>query len=275
MDSVTLSNANLFAALFGLIFLVVVPIVAIIVLLVKKKLAVKPLVFGFLSFIISQMVLRIPLMQVLNNVGWYQAFAAATPLLFLLVVGGFTAGLFEETARLVGAKALKNQRSYRDMLSFGFGHGICEVIVLVGLAYINNVLYVIAFMQPDSALFASLTSAMDATTIQTLQVALGTLTPFNVLMMVLERVGTVPFHMFNTCLVFRAVNEKKYGLYGLALLSHTLLNFLVVLVGQQSLLLAEIVMLAIGFGSVVYLRNAKKHFLPAVQTPVETVQSPE
>ena len=44
-------------------------------------------------------------------------------MVYVIVVGGLSAGLFEETARLVGAKLLKQHRTYKDMISFGLGHG--------------------------------------------------------------------------------------------------------------------------------------------------------
>ena len=104
----------------------VLPVVLLIVLAVMKKIRLAPLALGFVSFFVSQMILRIPLLQLLNAAGALNAIAANT-VLYAVVVGGLSAGLFEETARLGGAAILKGQRSYKDMISFGLGHGLCAV----------------------------------------------------------------------------------------------------------------------------------------------------
>ena len=54
-------------------------------------------------------------------------------MLYAVVVGGLSAGLFEETARLGGAAILKNYRTWKDMVSFGLGHGLCEVMLIAGI----------------------------------------------------------------------------------------------------------------------------------------------
>ena len=54
---------------------------------------------GLLSFFISQILLRIPLLQLCAGQGWYQALAQSSPLVLGLGLA-FTAGLFEESARL-------------------------------------------------------------------------------------------------------------------------------------------------------------------------------
>ena len=96
----------------------VLPVVLLIVLAVMKKIRLAPLTLGFVSFFVSQMVLRIPLLQLLNAAGALNAIAANT-VLYAVVVGGLSAGLFEETARLGGAAILKNYRTWKDMVSFG------------------------------------------------------------------------------------------------------------------------------------------------------------
>ena len=58
----------------------VLPVVLLIVLAVMKKIRLAPLALGFVSFFVSQMVLRIPLLQLLNAAGALNAIAANTVL---------------------------------------------------------------------------------------------------------------------------------------------------------------------------------------------------
>ena len=63
-------------------------------------------------------------------------------ILSAILIGGLSAGIFEESARYLGARfILKNKRTYKDAISFGLGHGLCEVILLNGVANMNNTIY--------------------------------------------------------------------------------------------------------------------------------------
>ena len=106
-----ISNALILSYGVSLVCTLILPVVLLIVLLITRKLNPLPLLAGFASFFISQILLRIPLLQVLGTQSWFAAFATHT-VVYVIVVGGLSAGLFEETARLVGAKLLKQHRTY-------------------------------------------------------------------------------------------------------------------------------------------------------------------
>jgi uncharacterized membrane protein YhfC len=124
---------NLIIAMFvSAFFTMVVPIVLLIVLGVKRKIRGLPLLFGALAFFISQICIRIPILSYLGTQQWFLDFSANFFIIYVLMLS-FTAGLFEESARLGGAALLKNHRTYKDIISFGLGHGLCEAVILVGL----------------------------------------------------------------------------------------------------------------------------------------------
>ncbi|MFQ7397262.1 MAG: YhfC family glutamic-type intramembrane protease, partial [Neglectibacter sp.] len=123
------------------------PIMLILILAWKKKISLLPLGFGFLSFLLSQVLTRIPLLQAFSTQEWYQNFAVLHPVVLGLLLA-FTAGLFEETARLGGSALLgprkpafpggparPGYRTFEGALSFGLGHAFCEVILLAGLTH--------------------------------------------------------------------------------------------------------------------------------------------
>lgn len=234
------------------------PVVLLIVLGALKKIRLAPLALGFVSFFISQMVLRIPLLQLLTATGALSALDANT-VVYALVVGGLSAGLFEETARLAGAGILKGQRSYRDMISFGLGHGLCEVMLLTGMTHVNNLLVCAALSDPAGPLGAILTG-VDAVLLDQIVAQLVAATPWMVALGLVERVSAVLFHLFATCLVFGAVVRRRPVLYFAAVGAHTLFNFAAVLLAGYGLLVTEAVLLAAGLAMGGYVLAARRRW---------------
>jgi uncharacterized membrane protein YhfC len=110
-----------------------IPIAGVLILSKKVGKALKPFLKGMVAFTVSQLILRIPIISiVLPNFTWYQLLQ-----LNLYPYGiflGMTAGIFEETARLIFMKLfLKNRTRLGDGLAFGLGHGGIEAMVLVGV----------------------------------------------------------------------------------------------------------------------------------------------
>jgi len=55
----------------------------------------------------------------------------------------FTAGLFELAGRFAVAKLLQRNLNYKRALAAGLGHGGIEAILLVGMTYVNNLIYIV------------------------------------------------------------------------------------------------------------------------------------
>lgn len=132
--------------MLGLIFTVVVaigiPVAGLVYAIINKRWL--PFILGALAFVISQMVLRIPLMQLLEQHSIsYVMFQVTNPILFSILLG-LSAGVFEEIARYLMIRFFMKQRDFKSGLSFGLGHGGIEAILLVGI----NAL-VLLFLSPD------------------------------------------------------------------------------------------------------------------------------
>ena len=233
----------------------VLPVVLLIVLAVMKRIRLAPLALGFVSFFGSQMVLRIPLLQLLNAAGALNAIAANT-VLYAVVVGGLSAGLFEETARLGGAAILKNYRTWKDMVSFGLGHGLCEVMLVMGMAYLNNLLLAAALTDPAGPLGLLLTG-LDSAALQQLTAQLAAIGPGLAALALLERVSAVLFHLFATSLVFTAVIRRKPLWYFAAVAAHTLFNAVAVLL-SAGLVATELALLTLGLCGGGYVLAARR-----------------
>ena len=234
----------------------VLPVALLIVLGALKKIRLAPLALGFVSFFVSQMVLRIPLLQLLTAAGALDAIAANT-VLYAVVVGGLSAGLFEETARLAGAAILKNQRTWKDMVSFGLGHGLCEVMLLTGMTPVNNLLLCAALAAPAGPL-GVLLAGVDSATLELVAGQLAAATPGLVALGLLERVSAVLFHLFATSLVFTAVLRRQPGWYLAAIAAHTLFNAVAVLLSGAGLVATELALLALGLCGGGYVLAARR-----------------
>ena len=242
MDSVSLLGSAFWLGV-GAVFTFLVPIVLLGVLLVRRMVSSKALALGFAAFGISQLVLRIPLLSVLSLWQPYVDWATAHMWLQLLLVGGLSAGLFEETARLGGACLLNRKGfTYKDVISFGLGHGLCEVILLVGLSQISSMATTLAIAFAPEMMQQALGAQFDLVISQ-----LAAVSPLTILLSLVERLGAVSLHVFNTVLVFRAVRQRQPLFYLAALAVHTAGNFLVVAVNLTvGAVPAEGLMLLIG-----------------------------
>lgn len=229
MISVPVLAAFAAAAVLTLLF----PAALLLVLAVRKKIDLLPLGLGFVSFLVSQALTRIPLLQFLGTQEWYRQFSQEhhTALILLLAL---TAGLFEETARLGGAAVLgprrpdypgapakPGYRTWRGALSFGLGHAFCELILLAGMAHINNLLFSALINSGGTDIFAYLVPLEQADQITA---QLAAVQPLDIAAGLLERLSAVLFHLFASSLAFLAFARKKWILYPAAILAHTLFN---------------------------------------------------
>ena len=254
-----ISTATIFAFVVAIFFTTVVPAALLVVLAVMRKISGLPLLFGALAFFISQIVIRIPLLGILAGQGWFQGFMAQTVIYLLFLC--FTAGLFEESARLGGALILKKRRSFKDAVSFGLGHGLCEVIVLIGLANINNLVICLILNIADPTVLA----LIPADSLQLLKDTFTTLNPTDVYWAILERVSAVLFHIFATILVFYAVRSRKWHYYLLAMLAHTAFNAIAVFLTQLAgIAVSEIVIFVLALLAGFCTLKFSSRFQPAI-----------
>ena len=113
------------------------PILLTICLSRKQKGLWVSFVVGMLAFVISQMVLRLPLLSIMTQQRSISLFTLKHPVLYILILA-FTAGLFEETARLIGFQCIKKKHaSIYDAFAFGLGHGGIEAMLLIGIPLLS------------------------------------------------------------------------------------------------------------------------------------------
>lgn len=245
-DSITpVSAANICAMVFTLLICIVVPIAACIIAVQKWKGKVKVSSFfiGAAAFIVSAMVLE----QILHTVVLRAAGTLFTGSIWLYAIyGGLAAGLFEETGRFLAMKfCMKNTLNRENAILYGIGHGGIEAILVVGLTYINNLIYSLLI---NSGSLGPLLSAYDTDTQQTILrqlAALGTTSSYLFYVAGVERIITMLLHVVLSYLIYLAVRNRKTGLYVLSIFLHAFLDAgMILLSGRLPLILCEAILFA-------------------------------
>lgn len=227
--------------ILGLLIFTIVPIVLSIVWLVKKKERITTILIGAVCFILFALILEKPIQNVLafpTTLGLpnhaLSNFFNANPILLAFVAGLFP-GLFEETGRFVAFKTILRKRKNRETsISYGIGHGGIEVVVLLGLTYINYIIY--ALMINSGLMQTTINQMMEIAPEQVGQleeiiVMMTTFSGTTLLINVVERIFAVMFHIGASILVFYACKDKsKMWLYPLAIILHTLMDFIAAMV---------------------------------------------
>lgn len=191
-----------------------IPIGALVYFIRKRNRCVKPYFIGMLVFVISQMFLRIPLLNnVMSNMEWYIEISILYPVLAMLFIG-LTAGVFEEVGRYLGFEiALKNNRRWIDGIAFGIGHGGIEAMLLLGVTSLQN-LFIVISKSNESVLNI-----------------LNTNGPY-ILLGGFERFFAMMLHVGLTMLVLYGINKKRLRYLVLAIIIHGFVDFIVVLLSS-------------------------------------------
>lgn len=124
----------LFSELTAVLLALALPLAAAIFLSVRVRGGWRMVLYGAMTFLLFQGLLRIPLLDlVLPNLGWYLYLANARPVLHALFLAA-TAALAEEGGRyLVMGLLTPTRTGAREAVAFGVGHGGTEAILLTGL----------------------------------------------------------------------------------------------------------------------------------------------
>lgn len=182
-----------------------IPILGLLFLNKRYKKEVRPFITGILAFVISQPLLRIPLLYyVFPNFSWF-LILQHNPYSYGLFLG-LTAGIFEETARLIFMKLLlKNRTRISDGFAFGFGHGGIEAMIFTGINCI-------------AAMLLPLTNPAGLSGVGCLSILTGGF----------ERIAAMTFHIGASLLVLYGIREHKAIQYTvLAIILHGLMDSMI------------------------------------------------
>lgn len=189
------------SCIFTALCAVVLPFTVTVVFCVRHKKIWLPILMGTLTFVVFQVLIRIPIIQaVLPQTAWYITMQNTQPFLCALFLGG-TAALVEEGGRfLVMSLCLKKQRSTFDGIAFGVGHGGIEAILLAG---INAFVMILSPIELASS---------------SLNFASG-----------VERLSAMTMQIAFSVMVMKSVRERKYYWLLIAFILHTVIDMVAVL----------------------------------------------
>lgn len=252
---------SLAAMVFTLLLCFVLPVVLFVLVRRKSKYATGAVIAGAVAFYIAQLLVRIPLLQiVLPNFAWFRELARH-PLQYILFLS-LTAALFEETARLgVFRLLLKNRLSWLTGVAYGVGHGGIEAMLIVGTTYINNL--VLSVMINNGTFHAFLGNRVDAATANHIYAALTTTSPGLFFAAGLERAFVIVIQIALSVMILEGVVRKRtLPLYALAFSVHAGINFAAAYMSYLRVhyWLVALFIAACALGCYIYVQKARSRF---------------
>ncbi len=248
MEWGTVSTASLIGMIFSLLLSFALPIILLILAKIKLKASLLSFVIGSATFIVFALVLE-PMM---HSVFFSATGTLLTDNIILYgLYGGLAAALFEETGRLIAMKFfMKESLNKQNSLMYGIGHGGIESILLVGMTYVNNLLY--AFMINSGALQASMAlvdQELQQTTFEQIKV-LWELPSRQFYMAGLERLIAIILQITLSVLVYKAVTAKSRVYWFIAFAIHFAIDFLAVVItglGAPIWIVETVLLVAVAF----------------------------
>ena len=235
MEYESVSGLAIALMVLGALLFITVPILAAVIWKIRKKEPFTSILAGALIFFVFVFILEKPIQNILifpTQMGLKEhgasLFINARPFLWAFLVALFP-GVFEETGRLFAFKVLLKKRKQRETaISYGIGHGGFEVVFLLGITFINNILYAVMINTGAFGFVVDQVAQVSPDQVDQLKTIATTLAGFSVsdlLISIFERVIAVFYHIGASILVFYACKDKKkFLLYPLSILLHTIFD---------------------------------------------------
>lgn len=225
------SPVLLVMAVVATIFVVVIPLT--LGSIAHKRLAVgwKYFWFGAIVFLVSQLLTRVPLVELLQNTVLAPLLRTSIAFTWIwLVILAVTAGLFEEVGRYAGYRLFmrREPKTWAKAVMFGLGHEGLEAVVLVGGQIVLTLLS-IAILSAINV--NSLPLAQRQAIIQQIA-AINTLPVWSPLLLVWGRLWSFPLQVALSVMVLQVFRRHQIRWLFLAILLHALIDFLALALPQ-------------------------------------------
>ena len=240
IENAHVGTASFIWLIAGAVLWIAVPVAAALLWKVRKKEPVTSILIGAAAFLLFALLLEKPIQNVLAfpaAMGLPEhavsRFLSANPVLLALAAGLFP-GVFEETGRLAAFQTvLRKRRNRETSISYGIGHGGFEVILILGLAYIQYIAYAVMINTGIFGTVIDQVAAQAPEQLGSIKAVVNLITGFSFTdlgIAFVERVFAVLFHIGASILVFYACRDKKrFWLYPLAIVLHTGMDFIAAL----------------------------------------------
>lgn len=207
-----ISAATIIACVMTLLISLVLPAAALVVFAARnrKQGIVSAWFLGAAGFFVTQILIRLPVLLVLQSQNWFVRFSQEH--LFAYAFGlAFTAGLFELAGRFGVAKLMEKKLTWNRALAAGLGHGGIEAMVLIGMTYISNLVLIVMINTGafETLLTQTAASGMDVSALELIREQLLNTAPALFLLGGFERILAMTCHTAMSVLVCWGVRSKK------------------------------------------------------------------
>lgn len=206
------NTLTIFFCVITLLVTLVLP-VAVLILFCRKHRKCGILsawLLGAAGFFVPQILIRLPVLTALQTQGWFVSFSR-NHLFGYAFSMAFTAGLFELAGRFAVAKLLRRNLNYRRALAAGLGHGSIEAMILVGMTYVNNLIYIAMINSGsfDALLAQTAAAGIDISQLELIRTQFLTMSPVVFLLAGYERILTMAAQAAMSMIVCYGVAQKK------------------------------------------------------------------
>lgn len=261
------STASIVFMIFTILVCFLLPVGLVVYFYRKEKISMKAVMTGVLVFIVSQLAIRVQILNYLSGQEWYEALAAN---LFLIAgILSLSAGVFEEIGRYLGFKYLvKDELERKNGIAFGIGHGGIEAMFLVGLTYVNNLS--LSFMI-NAGTYDSYIRPQVGPMADSIKNSLINLSPLFFAAAGVERIFVIIIHIALSLVVLYGVMQGRFRYVIYAVFLHTLVNFIPVIMRGTGLdiWLVEAYLLIVAVIALVFISKSKEFFPERIENKVE------
>lgn len=201
----------------------------------KKGADILPFFIGCTVFVIFALFLEPLMHQLVLKVLPVGKTIMGNTLLYALY-GGLAAGVFEETGRFLAFKTVLKKKlgNDRNALMYGAGHGGIEAILVLGFAYIGNIVMSVLINAGQTDLLTATATGEAAEQLKTVLDSLTATAPYTYLLGIVERIVAITTHICLSVLVWFAVKKPGKGwLFPLAILLHAALDGILVILAAH------------------------------------------
>ena len=222
------STASILFCILTLFISLILPVLVLILFAARNRRQgiVSAWLLGAAGFFVTQILIRLPILTVLQSQGWFLNFAQNHLFGYAFSLA-FTAGLFELAGRFGVAKIMQKKLTFHRSLAAGLGHGGIEAMILVGMTYVNNLIYIgmINSGYYDTLIAQTAGMGVDVTQLELIRAQLVGMSPSMFLLAGFERLLAMIGHLAMSVLVCYGVAHKKVGICVLMCLGiHTLID---------------------------------------------------
>lgn len=191
---------------------------------------------GAAGFFVFQCIIRLPLLNMVSLNPGFTVFAQEHYVVYCFILA-ITAAIFEAAGRFIVAKLMNKKLTYERGIAAGLGHGGIEAIFIIGIMYVNNLIYIIMINSGsfDNVVAQTAALGVDTTGLLAVKDALVNTGCGAFYLAGYERFLTMIVHTALSLLVCYFVKEKK-SLQGILLcvLFHCMLDFTVPVIGGMA-----------------------------------------